>query len=745
MLFSASKKLLIVFLTFLSVAVFTSGIQAQTDQEVTASRLKGIEFLKSQQKEDGSWEYEGHPVGITALCTLALLENGVPVNDPLIQKGRLFVLKESEKLKSTYDLALATLLLSRIGDREDKSMIRKYAARLIAGQMTTGGWSYNCPLASSSSLNNPRARPKLGTSPGDNSCTQFAVLGLWTASRSNIDIDESMIGVARRFVETQNENGGWSYRLPTEEMPEPSSNAMTLAGLFCLTVARAAKIRSIQGEQAKESGSAKEVLGTTTETDEKKEGDTLISDPIFSKGLEMAGKYAAGISASSSRYFLWSTERVGVLLGLEKLGDTEWFSKGASVLIKTQKEDGSWDDSRGKLADTSFAVLFLRKANLGSDISRMLNGEPEKKFQIVTQEKKPQFSSLEEAVEAAKAGDLIRVNGDGPFPIPHVEIDKNLSIEAGFGYAPVFVYGRGRNTLGLRARPERDPNVRHILRVSKGTLDLEGIYFEFDPPEVGKDVPWAAIVVNGGNLRMLNCSISEQNNKGMAAVQLLKPTDSSVTNCFFVGGRAAFEIEGTGKQTLTIDDSVLFSKKIFSILKSSGPTAGGSINLNLSHCTIQGVDAFDFERFVKDINVKSDHTAYKVENLGLSMLSSNSSKENRSFAGDGNVYDVGKWLGLGGKAEANVTDVKSWSRFWGNTDDTSLQETLAFTSRRPNTSFNHRYKPEDWELSEDSKVAARQYDLGSKPASVGAGPGYSRFRSSILYNEWKQKQVAEAK
>ncbi|MCA9005809.1 MAG: terpene cyclase/mutase family protein [Planctomycetaceae bacterium] len=714
----------------------SSSLMAQTEEEVTASRLKGVEFLKSQQKEDGSWEFEGHPVGITALCTMALLENGVPVNDPLIQKGRLFVLKDSEKLKSTYDLSLAILLLSRIGNRDDKAEIRRFAARLIAGQTTTGGWSYTCPLASASSLNNPRGRPKLGTSPGDNSCTQFAVLGLWTASRSNINIDDPMIGVARRFVETQNEDGGWSYKLPTEEMKEPSRNSMTLAGLFCLTVARATKIRSMSQDILKEAGTREET---------KKEGDTLISDPIFAKGLEMAGEYAAGINASSARYFLWSTERVGVLLGLENLGKTDWFSKGASALIQTQKEDGSWEDSRGKLAETAFAILFLRKANLGSDISRMLNGEPEKKFQIYTQEKKPEFETLQAAVAAAKAGDLIRVNGDGPFGVPHLEIDKDLSIEAGFGYAPIFQYERGKNSLGLRSRPERDPNVRHILRVSKGTLALEGIGFEFDPPEVGKDVPWAAIVVNGGNLKMLNCSISEQNDKGMAAVQFSKPTDSTITNCFFVGGRAAFEIEGTGKQTISVDDSILFSRKIFSVLKSTGTPAGGDINLNLSYCTVQGSEGFVFERFVKNINVKSDHCAFKVENLGLSMLSNKGSKENRSFAGEANVYDVNDWLGMSGKAESSVTDVKSWNQFWGKTDETSLGETLAFVFRRPNNSFNHRYKPEDWEVSETSPLVIRGLDFGAKPASVGAGAGFSRFRSSILYNEWKQKQLAAAK
>ncbi|QDU50141.1 prenyltransferase/squalene oxidase repeat-containing protein [Gimesia panareensis] len=717
--------------------ISASTLQAQTDQEVTASRLKGIEFLKSQQQEDGSWEFEGHPVGITALCTLALLENGIPVSDSVIQKGRAFVVKESEKLNSTYDLALAILLLSRIGDREDKLLIRRFAARLIAGQSTTGGWSYTCPLAAASSLNNPRGRLKLGTSPGDNSCTQFAVLGLWTASRSNVNIDDSMSGVARRFVETQNEDGGWPYKLSTDDMKEPSRNSMTLAGLFCLTVARATKIRSLQEEQNKVEAAARGA--------EQKEGDTLVSDPIFAKGLEMAGKYAAGISASSARYFLWSTERVGVLLGLEKLGDTDWFSKGAAALIATQKEDGSWEDSRGKLADTSFAILFLRKANLGSDISRMLNGEPAKKFQIHSQAKKPEFDSLEAAIAAAKPGDLIRVNGDGPFRIPHVTVDKDLSIEAGFGYSPVFEYARGRNKLGLRARPERDPNVRHILQVTKGTLALEGIRFEFDPPEVGKEVPWVAIKVDGGNLRMLNCSVSEQNDKGMAAVQFTRPTNSSITNSFFVGGRAAFEIEGTGKQTIDVDESVIFSRKIFSVLKSPEKSAGGSINLNLSRCTIQGIDGFVFERFVKDINVKSDHCAWKVENLGLSMLSQRGAKTDRSYTGDGNVYDVDVWLGLNGTADSSVKDLKSWNSFWGNTDETSLADTLAFNLRRVNTSFNHRYTPADWELSETSRVAAQVTGLGARTSNVGAGAGFSRFRSSILYNEWKEKQVAEAK
>ena len=60
---------------------------APNESQITQARLKGIEFLKSKQLDDGSWEFPAHEVGITALCTLALLENGVPQSDSVIDKG----------------------------------------------------------------------------------------------------------------------------------------------------------------------------------------------------------------------------------------------------------------------------------------------------------------------------------------------------------------------------------------------------------------------------------------------------------------------------------------------------------------------------------------------------------------------------------------------------------------------------------------------------------------------------------
>ena len=406
---------------------------APNESQITQARLKGIEFLKSKQLDDGSWEFPAHEVGITALCTLALLENGVPQSDSVIDKGHRFVKKSTKELGSTYDIALSIVILSRLDEYGNKQAIRDLGARLIAGQNTGGGWSYTCPAKITSSiLTNPESRPKPPEGAGDNSCTQFAVLGLWTASRSGLEIDQPMAAIARRFRTTQNSDGGWPYTTAVANqgdkaaVPNPSGSAMTFAGLFSLTVARANKLRKqleereLSGDNKQKpgtGGTSKSTTGSTKKDDKKKdeksdekkdappeaaeksdEGATLLKDPIFAKGLEKAGEFVRG--GDQARYFLWTIERLGVLLGQDKLGGVDWFAKGSDILIKTQQADGSWPEVHNDkgLSQTSFAILFLRKANLGSDISRLLEGEPEKAFVFSGRADKPRFATLEEAI-----------------------------------------------------------------------------------------------------------------------------------------------------------------------------------------------------------------------------------------------------------------------------------------------------------------------------------------------------------
>ena len=236
---------------------------SQTDEQVDVARLMAIDYIRKQQQTAGHWEYTGHDTGITALCTLALIENGAAIYDPAVEKGYRYVKKNAPARTETYDIALSILLLARAGDRLDRPLIRTLGAKLIAGQTTTGGWGYTCPDVDSSILQDLK-KIKRKEGAGCNSNTQFGVLGLWVASRYGVPTDEAMKEVGSRFVNWQGEDGGWPYT-KEEGKSAVSGPAMSCAGLFCLTVARASKIRAQQRDNK-----------TPVRTGEK---DTLLSDP----------------------------------------------------------------------------------------------------------------------------------------------------------------------------------------------------------------------------------------------------------------------------------------------------------------------------------------------------------------------------------------------------------------------------------------------------------------------------------
>ena len=68
-------------------------------------------------------------------------------------------------------------------------------------------------------------------------------------------------------------------------------------------------------------------------------------------------------------YWLYSVERAMDLVGHQKIGTHLWYSEMGQFLINRQLEDGAWDTHSGldprKVLDTSFALLFLKKATQG--------------------------------------------------------------------------------------------------------------------------------------------------------------------------------------------------------------------------------------------------------------------------------------------------------------------------------------------------------------------------------------------
>src|SRR6185437_9382000 len=101
-------------------------------------------FLRRQQRADGSWGHQTGKVGkrftpgITALSALTLLECGVSVKDPQVQRAATYLRQRMPDLTVAYSISLAILFFDRLGEPSDVARIRTLALRLLAGQKTSG-------------------------------------------------------------------------------------------------------------------------------------------------------------------------------------------------------------------------------------------------------------------------------------------------------------------------------------------------------------------------------------------------------------------------------------------------------------------------------------------------------------------------------------------------------------------------------------------------------------------------------
>ena len=433
----------------LSVALLLAPAARAADKEAIQRAVdRGVAYLQGVQGPDGTWRHT--EIGATALCGLALLESGVKADDPAVRKAAKAVRDNSVTLTSTYSLSLAIMFLDRVGDPADDELIDSIGVRLLGGQNPiSGGWSYGCPGLSDAEVRRlqgqlqqrpqpgARAAPAqgrpgpqdlpqeiqqelqlmaksqaqqqvppggtLGTFElGDNSNTQFAILGLWIARRKGIPVENALRRVDARFRTTQQPDGGWSYTPPPPGVPPgvilmhyPPTPSMTCAGLLGLALSHGSAIETtlragpVGGAPAPSRGGA---------------ARDISSDPAVTKGLVALGKFigkplaqlgkppnanlpgnmapfGAGAPPAGAEgngrayYFLFSLERVAVVYGLGTIGDKDWYNWGADALLASQNPDGSWTGEYGAAgSDTCFALLFLRQANLAKDLTATLIG-----------------------------------------------------------------------------------------------------------------------------------------------------------------------------------------------------------------------------------------------------------------------------------------------------------------------------------------------------------------------------------
>ena len=334
-----------------------------SDEAVTAAIKKGVEFLKGIQKDDGSWGPHGegggggYPVGPSAMVTYALLESGECRFDEAFMKKALDFLEKWQAPKrltgqtpakvddnykrswgqfchKTYSLGLranAFLAATKQGARQYRKNLREDAEILIRSTKD-GSYGYDCFGQTRSS--------------GDNSNSQYGVLGVWAAAQADEEVPRGYwYAILKHWMDAANSDGGWAYRADRSA----STATMTTAGLATLFVCY---------DNLLAEGFVKCDQGPKTQA---------VLRPL-TRGLAWLDDYyqktQGGVSAGAGHggrgfYLLYGIERVGLASGYKYFGKADWYRLGATWLINHQNKDGSWPGGYGPPISTSYALLFL--------------------------------------------------------------------------------------------------------------------------------------------------------------------------------------------------------------------------------------------------------------------------------------------------------------------------------------------------------------------------------------------------
>lgn len=297
--------------------------------------------------------------------------------------------------QTIYENGLLAMILRAYGDPDYAETLKQTVHYFVEAQGENGTWSYRAetpdrffvreepvesadglliaggenPEEAAEKLEDPVYRTQsftLGTE-GDNSCTQFAVLGLWSAQRAGIQVDPDVWRrVLRSATDFQNYRNTDAFGGYTYGRSGSSYGSMT-AAVLCTT---ALALRRLDPEvNVAEHLRIRNALGW------------------------LAENFSVQINPEKKRYnyyYLYSLERVGQILGTEFIGDYEWYPLGARYLVDAQNNDGSWPEAAGETdphLTTAYALLFLTRATPKMDED--LTPDPDEPGKLLTRLQRP--------------------------------------------------------------------------------------------------------------------------------------------------------------------------------------------------------------------------------------------------------------------------------------------------------------------------------------------------------------------
>lgn len=295
-----------------------------------------------------------------ALQIHALIHAGLPGDDPVIQDGVLWL--ERAPLRTTYDVASMAMALADHGARAHAERLAEIGQWLVDTQCENGQWTYSGPGVGSKKdpvmTDAPAAAETGGTAAqaevprlrrrgaarqiqGDNSNTQYAVLGLRAALEVCEVPDETFERTLRFFTSARGVDGSWGY-----QSEDPGYGSMTAAGISSVQICLHALDRT--------DGLEPESLGK----------HKLLGAPVrwFVRHWSVKNNPGKG---TFQYYYLYGLERAAMLSGLDRFGKHDWYREGCAWLLDRQQATGIWSEGLTPAQDTAFAILFLMRATKG--------------------------------------------------------------------------------------------------------------------------------------------------------------------------------------------------------------------------------------------------------------------------------------------------------------------------------------------------------------------------------------------
>ena len=316
---------------------------------------KGARWIQTK-KNFSEWDAPGDLDGKLRdhdLVLYTLFHAGVDPDKPYFQDLLSKVI--TSELETTYTVALQAMVLQEMDPVKYRWRIAQCAQFLVDNQCQNGQWPYgektkipsDVPtfhkpareeVQTAGKKKKKPGKPKriniraqrTGVAKGDNSNSQYAILGLRACMEANIwPSKEVLVKSLDWWKQAQQNDGGWAYH----GAGSPSYGSMTAGAVGSVVI-----LQHYLGRKWKRDIAARKGMQWITRS------FSITENP--------------GKTESWHYYYLYALERTGVLTGLGKFGRKDWYKEGANYLLDAQESEGSWKNLR----NTCFAILFLKRA-----------------------------------------------------------------------------------------------------------------------------------------------------------------------------------------------------------------------------------------------------------------------------------------------------------------------------------------------------------------------------------------------